>query len=193
MSAKLTREGWLALLANKYLWPLIVANTDAARPTVRYSIGFPKATRGASARNTVGQCFGPGWSTDGTFEIFVSPFLDAPEAAHTLLHEMIHATVGLKHKHRGPFKKLALAVGLVGPMTATVPGKKLKVDIKRWIAALPEFPGAPMKDLANAPKQTTRMIKCACPECGYTVRTTARWLEIGAPICPEHSSMEVMV
>lgn len=23
-----------------------------------------------------------------------------------------------------------------------------------------------------------------CPECGYTVRTTQKWLDVGAPFCP---------
>lgn len=34
-------------------------------------------------------------------------------------------------------------------------------------------------------KQSTRMIKASCPECGYTVRVTRKWLDTaGAPICP---------
>jgi hypothetical protein len=33
-------------------------------------------------------------------------------------------------------------------------------------------------------KQSTRMVKCECPDCGYIVRTTRKWLEEGAPICP---------
>ena len=34
------------------------------------------------------------------------------------------------------------------------------------------------------PKQTTRMLKCECPACGYTVRTTRKWLDIAVPTCP---------
>lgn len=42
----------------------------------------------------------------------------------------------------------------------------------------------------NLPKkQTTRLIKCVCGECGYTVRTTQKWLDVGAPHCPEHGAM----
>lgn len=40
-------------------------------------------------------------------------------------------------------------------------------------------------------KQTTRLKKCECRECGYTVRVTAKWLEVGAPHCPNHGAMEV--
>lgn len=40
-------------------------------------------------------------------------------------------------------------------------------------------------------KQTTRMRKCECAECGYTVRTTTKWLELGPPHCPVHGAMQV--
>ena len=33
--------------------------------------------------------------------------------------------------------------------------------------------------------QTTRMLKCVCGKCGYTCRTTRKWLDAaGSPICP---------
>lgn len=41
------------------------------------------------------------------------------------------------------------------------------------------------------PKQTTRLLKAACGECGYTVRVTQKWLDVGAPHCPQHGAMEV--
>jgi hypothetical protein len=41
------------------------------------------------------------------------------------------------------------------------------------------------------PKQSTRLKKCICSECGYTVRVTQKWLEVGAPHCPEHGAMEI--
>ncbi|WP_342627530.1 transcription elongation protein SprT [Nguyenibacter vanlangensis] len=39
-------------------------------------------------------------------------------------------------------------------------------------------------------KQSARMIKVACPHCGYTARVTRKWLDIGAPHCPEHGEMK---
>lgn len=34
-------------------------------------------------------------------------------------------------------------------------------------------------------KQGTRLLKCRCASCGYTVRTTRKWLDLaGPPICP---------
>lgn len=39
------------------------------------------------------------------------------------------------------------------------------------------------------PKQTTRLVKAACGECGYTVRVTQKWLDVGPPHCPVHGAM----
>lgn len=41
-------------------------------------------------------------------------------------------------------------------------------------------------------KQSTRLIKATCTheECGYNVRVTSKWLEIGPPHCPIHGAME---
>jgi hypothetical protein len=39
--------------------------------------------------------------------------------------------------------------------------------------------------LIDTPKQGTRMLKCDCSACGYTVRITRKWLDAaGPPICP---------
>lgn len=50
------------------------------------------------------------------------------------------------------------------------------------------------KYLRDAPKkQKTRMLKCECATCGYTVRTARKWLELaGAPLCPieDHGRMQ---
>ena len=33
-------------------------------------------------------------------------------------------------------------------------------------------------------KQSTRMLKAECPECGYTIRLSKRWADMGLPSCP---------
>jgi hypothetical protein len=187
----LWREAWLNKVADTHLWPLIKIHGGEIQQKVRISIGFPKGSRGG--KHSVGQCWAPSYSGDSTHEIFVSPVLGAPDAVSTLLHELIHASVGLKCKHKGAFKRLALAVGLEGKMTATEPGKELAETIKGWLAKLPEYPHAPMKvgGASSSPKQGTRLIKASCPECGYTVRVTQKWLEIGNPRCPNHDELEV--
>jgi hypothetical protein len=33
-------------------------------------------------------------------------------------------------------------------------------------------------------KQSTRMLKAECLECGYTIRLTKKWADVGLPSCP---------
>lgn len=41
------------------------------------------------------------------------------------------------------------------------------------------------------PRQSTRMHKTECTECGYTARVSAKWLKVGAPLCPAgHGPMD---
>ncbi len=48
-----------------------------------------------------------------------------------------------------------------------------------------DWPEYPQPDVTHEHKQqATRLIKCWCASCGYTVRTTQRWLAGGAPLCP---------
>jgi hypothetical protein len=32
------------------------------------------------------------------------------------------------------------------------------------------------------------MLKAECPECGYTIRLTKRWADLGLPFCPIDST-----
>src|SRR6267154_5417650 len=110
-----TREAWLTHFAEQYLWPRI-ESAGAQRPhKYRVSVGFPKGRRGNKG-HSIGQCWSQEVSADQTCEIFVSPELDAAQAVAVLSHEACHAAVGVRHGHRAPFKKLALAIGLSGPM-----------------------------------------------------------------------------
>lgn len=81
------------------------------------------------------------------------------------------------------------------PLMVRQPATRVKL-IKRdgggVVAAPPPAPGddegAP--DSSAPPKQTTRLLKASCSECGYTVRVTAKWLEVGPPHCPQHGAMK---
>jgi len=123
-------------------------------------------------------------SADKTHEIFVSPTVaDSLHAGGILMHEIIHAIVGTHEGHKGPFVTLARAVGLEGKPTATNPGKALTRRLNALIGELGPYPHATLS-LIQIKKAGTRLIKVACPACGYTVRATRKWLEIGSPICP---------
>jgi hypothetical protein len=132
-------------------------------------------------------------SADGHFEIFIRPDLaHAPDAmpaqiAAILAHELVHAAVGIPAGHGKAFKRVALGLGLVGPMRATTPGSipcRRRADPRcRWP---PPHARLDTDGESTAPrKQKTRMLKCECATCGYTVRTARKWLEqAGAPLCP---------
>lgn len=176
------REAWLAALMQKLL-PLIedAGGSIANAGTWRVSCGFPK---GSSSR-AIGQCWGETCSEDGRTEMFISPTLGtASDVDHVLLHEMVHASVGVKEGHKGQFAKVARKLGLTGKLTATIAGPELRERVNAITATLPEYPHAKMTLSSQLKKQSTRMLKIKCEDCGFVARTTAKWLaDVGLPIC----------
>jgi hypothetical protein len=165
-----TREAWLTHFAEQYLWPRI-ESAGAQRPhKYRVSVGFPKGRRGNKG-HSIGQCWSQEVSADQTCEIFVSPELDA--------------AVGVRHGHRAPFKKLALSIGLTGPMRATLPTAEFEETIRAWIAAEFPYPHAPLSAASSPTRPGSRLLKARCEGCGYTIRVTRQWLDIASPICPD--------
>ena len=135
------RESWLNRVAAG-MAPLFEA-LDAPLPSrVRVAIGF--TSRGAKGK-AIGECWDNRRSADGHFEIFIRPDLaHAPDAmpaqiAAILAHELVHAAVGIPAGHGKAFKRIALGLGLVGPMRATTPGEA-------FLAAV-----APILDAAGPP------------------------------------------
>ena len=152
--------------------------TDAGY--VRVSIGWPKR---AASCGAIGECWATEASSDRHAELFISPELtDGARIAHVLAHELVHATVGPEAGHGKTFKQCALKIGLVGPMRSTTAG----AEFTAWTEALFKRIGPyPAGFLTDTPKQGTRMLKCECSSCGYTVRITRKWLMLaGPPICP---------
>jgi hypothetical protein len=73
------------------------------------------------------------------FEIMISPVLDDPmRVAGVLAHELVHATVGTQHGHKGPFAKLAKKIGLEGKMTATTEGEAFKQAVPSHVPSHPQ-------------------------------------------------------
>jgi hypothetical protein len=180
------RDQWLAAVA-KRLAPWF-AELGHPLPKYKASIGF--TSKGARS-SRIGECWDRGASTGDKFEIFISPTLDDPTAVAAILaHELVHAAVGLSCGHRGAFRKVALAIGLEGKMKAAKAGPRFLERVAPILATVGPLPHARLSDacFSSGPKkQTTRLIKCECGECGYVARVTAKWLrEAGAPICPAH-------
>lgn len=183
-----TREQWLAA-AIALMEPLF-KKAGYELPKVRVSCGFPSVRAMSRSKYRAGECWSGKSAEDGKCQIFISPRERKPETKDgvlsILVHEAVHAAVGLEAKHGKVFRKCALAVGLEGKMTSTISSDNLVVTFREWVKKLGDYPHAALKPGARAEKkQTTRMVKCECKECGYSVRTSRKWLEqAGAPECP---------
>ena len=171
------RETWLNAVAEK-LAPAFAERGKPLPARIRIAIGFPST--GARGKR-IGECWDSAASRDGSFEILIRPDIDDPlEAAAILAHELCHAAAGLAAGHGPGFRKIALAIGLQGKMKSTTAGSEFIALSAPILAAASSKPK----------KQTARMIKCTCGECGYVVRTARKWIdEKGAPHCPEHGAM----
>lgn len=183
-----TREEWLTEAAIQMAtW---FADLGCTLPKVRMSIGFPsKGARGKA----IGECWSFEASADATHEIFIRPDRhDTVEVAAILAHELAHAAVGIDKGHGPEFRRVAVAIGLKGKMTATTAGDGFLDRFAPIHRALGDIPHAELRlGRSSGPKkQTTRLVKACCAECGYTVRLARKWIdEVGAPHCPAHGAM----
>jgi hypothetical protein len=54
---------------------------------------------------------------------------------------------------------------------------------KLLVGQLGDYPHAELKSMPKLKKCGTRMIKLGCDSCGYIVRTTQKWIDLGTPTC----------
>lgn len=194
VAARKLREAWLVALVAK-LAPEIEARAGLKMPAILISCGFPgggKATRGAKA---IGECWTPA-TKDAPAHIFVSPEISDPyHVAYIVAHEMLHAALPIGTAHKRPFQVAAAKLGHVAPFTESPSRQDQAPDFYSWavplVDRLPTYPHVALGVPAGRPKkQSTRMLKAECGECGYTVRLARKWLdEVGAPQCPTHGQM----
>jgi hypothetical protein len=178
-----TREEWLEAITNELREDF--AAVGAPLPErVRVACGF---TSKGKRSNRIGECWAPEASEAGVPEVFIVPGLaDSIDVGAILVHELVHAAGIMNH---GPaFRRVAVALGLEGKMTATVPGEACKARLAELVERVGAYPHARLAAAVTttAKTQTTRMLKVVCPdpECGYTLRTTAKWIAVGLPTCP---------
>lgn len=154
-------------------------------PQVYVSVSWPNT--GAKGK-AIGLCSYHG--DDGNPQLMINPKLTDPvQVLGTLLHELVHASLPVGTKHGKGFKNLATDLGLTGKMTATYETPELGQVLSSMAARLGPYPHSRLT-AEGSKKQSTRMIKVTCPLDGYTLRTTAKWLEIGVPTCPCGTGME---
>lgn len=199
---------------NRELWltaAMAGLNTYVFKPAgyvvpenTRISCSWP--SRGGMARKKIvlSQSWDALCSTDGSFEIFISPRIDDPEKLLAILAEnLIAVVVGIKHGRRKPFKDCALAIGLEGPMRTPVAGETFKRSVAPILEALGPYPhGAvnPLDGIARDPSgnpidngdplttgdkpQKGRLIKLQCPKCDLTLRLARKWIDGKRLSCP---------
>ncbi len=203
----ITREDWL-LSAAEIMRSTLFKPHGYTVPKVRISVGIPYGSKGLKA---IGQHWSPKASDDNVGTVFISPIIDdASRALDILVHELVHAAVGVEHGHDKVFGACARTVGLDGHLTATIAGNELKLFLNTLVAMIGPYPHAKLnihgitiqvpdpKDPTKTKtiekyrpwkKQGTRMIKQFCLDCGYTVRSSQKWIDVYGPVlCPCNSN-----
>jgi hypothetical protein len=182
---QLNREQWLDAAAQEMKSWLLECKDSDDYPDPLISVGFPKGSRGRNTSRAIGQCWDKSTSGDKQrAHIFIIPTLtDHETVLATLLHELVHACVGNQCGHRGPFKSVAVEVGLTGKMTATVASDALKPRLESIVQKLGDYPH-PGLEQPKRGSVGSRLLKVECPRCGCIIRMTAKWLDsVGPPTC----------
>jgi len=185
----MNREGWLQE-AVKLLQPRF-KQAELPCPDVRVSCGFPSVGALSPKKRRIGECWDGLMSKDGKPQLFISPLLVETGGAQgvlaTLVHEMVHAAIGCKAGHGPKFVRAMKKMGLEGKPTATTAGEALQSNFPTILSAIAlDYPHSELILVKERKVQTTRMHKCECDECGYTVRLAQKWLDVGIPECPVH-------
>jgi hypothetical protein len=189
MTSTITREQWLSK-ATEELRALFKQHGEALPHEVRSSCGFPSKGALGNRNRTLGQCWSATASADSHAEIFISPTIsDSSRVLDILAHELIHA-IHPGDGHGSKFGRTARAIGLEGKLTATTAGPEFLAWAGPVLERLGVYPHADLVPANAIKKQSTRMLKCLCTECGYIAYTSGKWLaEMGAPHCPDHGEM----
>lgn len=134
-----TREDWLNEFVRESR-PVFRDRGFTVPDLVRVSIGFTSKGKKSKA---IGECWNAEASRDRHFEIFIHPGLlgNRSRVADVVTHEVCH-TIVPEAKHGQPFKRVAIAIGLVGKMTETEAGPKWHDWADPIVEGLGEIPGS---------------------------------------------------
>jgi hypothetical protein len=196
----MTREEWLQQLVEA-LHPLFDDVGEQIPSNVRIACGWPSRGGTARVKRVVGQCWPELSSADGSMEIFISPWLADPvDVAGVVVHELVHAVLRCEYGHRGPFKRIAVGLGLEGKMPATTVGPQLSGRLSDAILEIGPYPHAQLETQMHTvqriplipgegmKKQSTRLMRLECPnqDCKFVIWTTRKWIYRYPvlPICP---------
>ncbi len=181
MKQHTNREAWL-LAAVDLIRPIFMDKHHEIPLNVMVSCGF--ASTGTRSHH-IGQCWSRDSSTNELNQIFISPTLHDPvEVLDTLVHELVHAVDNCEHKHGKEFKKIALSLGMQGPMRSAGAGAELKKILTDLAIKLGPYPHGALK-VSHRKAVSKARAKAKCPKCGFQVPMYRKFLEYGPPICPK--------
>ena len=179
-----TREDWLTAAVEE-LRPVFDGIGRPVPQKIRVACGFPLDAKRSKA---IGQCWADTASADKSIEIMISPVLDDKVAVfEVLVHELCHATAGAMN-HGVNFQAAARSMLLKATGSGKQPWKSTAGDhnflaaYAAMIDSLGDYPHAALT-FNTRKTQSTRMLKAFCPSCGYTVRLTQKWADLGLPTC----------
>ena len=176
-----TREAWL-LAAVDVLRPMFLEKRHEIPAALLVSCGF--ASTGLKSCH-IGQCWPRRRSANDINQIFISPVLCEPvEVLDTLVHELVHAVDDCQHSHGKEFKKIALSLGMKGPMRSAGAGPALKEHLQALAAVLGPYPHTKL-DVTHKKRTTTPRPKAVCTHCGFQVPMFRKFVAYGPPICPK--------
>ena len=181
-----TREEWLT--AALYLVRAQVPSIGTQR--IRITCGFPSTY---TRSGTLAECWPSDASKDGTWEVMVSPTVALPVEVFVLVAaQALHTVPGGASRTSNSYRTACMELGLA-PTDETWKGLMATDDF--WATfgdALEDLGPYPHAEVMAAKKatQTTRMLKLVCPLCGYTIRTSGKWIATGLPVCHDGTEFQ---
>lgn len=172
------REQWLHEAINA-LRPPFTTRGYTLPAEIHVSVGWP-STGGRQGKG--GETWETSTSADGKAHVFVSPLLGDPlNVVSELVHLLGHVVTTAKHTAN--FVRWMTAFGMEGIPKDALPGSELRAELKDIVDTLGTYPHAKITPHEHS-KQGTRLLKVICPDCGYVIRVTRKWLDEGCPTCP---------
>jgi hypothetical protein len=192
----MTREEWLRDAA-RWAADEVFQNPELFN-RIRVTCGWPSRRPLARKNRAIGECWDETCSAAGVNEILVSPFQsEGVQVLETLLHEMVHAEVGVKEGHKKAFIERAKAIGFLPPWKSTPPTIELTERLMGYVATHEPYPHAVLDTKHGEDKpagETKKKVPAAlCSECGYTLRIAKKYIELGLPphcVCGGHFALE---
>ena len=175
----MNRETWLNLMIDKAVPIFDKAGFKISdiRKKLKVSCSMMIGQRKSSKFGAIGQHLPTEWNKEKNHEMLISPTLEnGVQVVAILIHEMTHAIQRHMYgntvkAHGKEFRKIALAVGLQGKMTATTESPALKIIIENWINEIGKYPHDKI-NLNARKKQNVRNLKVECQSCEWSFRTS---------------------